>query len=52
MYKVFNFYLMYMQAIDELKEDLFRAGVEYTEETLVVVGEEVEGLSKDTFVSV
>ena len=41
-----------MQAIDELKDDLFMAGVEYTEETLVIVGNNtIEGLSKDLFVS-
>ena len=41
------------QAIDELKEHLFRARVEYTEETLVIVGNNtIEGLSKDTFVSI
>ena len=40
------------QAIDELKQDLFKAGVDYTEETLVVVENDViEGLSRDTFVS-
>ena len=40
------------QAIDELKQDLFKAGVDYTEETLVVVENDViEGLSSDTFVS-
>ena len=41
------------QAIDELKQDLFKAGVDYTEETLVVVeNDTIEGLSRDTFVSV
>ena len=41
-----------IQAIDELKASLFESGVEYTENTLVVVEDDiVEGLSRNTFVS-
>ena len=41
-----------LQAIDELKKSLFDIGVQFTEETLVVVEDNtVDSLSKDTFVS-
>ncbi|CAI8023404.1 Gamma-aminobutyric acid type B receptor subunit 1 [Geodia barretti] len=41
---------LFTAAIDELKEDLFKDGVEYTEETLVIVEDDIiEGLSRDTF---
>jgi gamma-aminobutyric acid type B receptor len=40
---------LFTVAIDELKADLFRVRIDYTEETLVVVDGTVEGLSRETF---
>ena len=43
--------LLYPQVIDELKKNLSSIGVEYTQKTLLIQNDIVEGLSESTFVS-